>query len=464
MRRSSSRKRPSDTEQGRRPPSTFPSALNTPPPAPAARGGPRPRGSSAPPSIPGYEIGRELGRGGMGVVWEAMQLGLQRRVALKMIRDGVLAGAEHRNRFRREAKAAARLHHPNIVQIYEFGEKNGHPYFAMELVEGVRLDSKLAEGAQPADWSAGLVELLARAMHYAHRQRVVHRDLKPGNILLTADGTPKVTDFGLAKCLDDEVHLTAPDAFLGTASYTAPEQAQGHTREVGPAADVYALGAILYALLTARPPFQGTSLVEILDQVRFHEPEPPTRLRPEIPADLEAVCLMCLAKDPARRYASAEALAEDLRRFQARERVLAAGDAPAGWRILLAEDDVTARKSLQLLLRLDPRFQVDAVGDGTAALEALTTGTYHLLVTDLEMPGLDGLRLLEAVQRKRLPVAVIVLTGHGDIDKALRAGRKGAREFITKPIDPEQLRQVIDKVLREQLSATTSGPPASRPE
>jgi eukaryotic-like serine/threonine-protein kinase len=300
------------------------------------------------PTVPGYDILEELGRGGMGVVYKARQLILNRLVALKLIRDGALAAPEDLARFRIEAEAAARMRHPNIVQIFDVGEHEGRPYFAMELVDGGSLDRHLAGQALPAPAAAELVRTLALAVQHAHEQKVVHRDLKPANILLQMGNvewgmgnerptdTPspiphsriphcvKITDFGLAKRLDtDSTALTMDGAVLGTVSYMAPEQAEGRVRDIGPAVDVYALGAILYELLTGRPPFEAASWHNAVHQVVHDEPAPPTRLRADVPSDLETVCLKCLEKESARRYASAAALADDLGRFLAAEPVAA---------------------------------------------------------------------------------------------------------------------------------------------
>jgi tetratricopeptide (TPR) repeat protein len=307
------------------------------------------------PEVPGHEILGELGRGGMGVVYKARQIRLKRLVALKMLRDGVLVDLPDLERFRAEAEAVARLQHPNIVQIYEVGEVDGRPFFSLELVEEGNLARKVDGTPQPAQSSAQLVATLARAMHYAHQRGIVHRDLKPGNILLARGGRdsasggreppgegatpggsrppltdliPKLTDFGLAKRLEsDEKALTQTGLIMGTPSYMAPEQAQGRVKEVGPATDVYALGAILYELLTGRPPFKAESPWDTIVQVITQEPLPPRRLQPRVPADLETICLKCLHKEPRRRYASAEALADDLGRFLAGEPIQAR---PAG--------------------------------------------------------------------------------------------------------------------------------------
>jgi serine/threonine-protein kinase len=236
-----------------------------------------------------------------------------------MVLAGEYTGAEQRARFRTEAEAFARLQHPHIVQIYEVGEQDGRPYFSLEFIEGGSLDQKLQGVPQPAHEAARLLETLARTIHAAHQRGIVHRDLKPANVLLAADGTPKITDFGLAKQLDSEARRTHSGAILGTPSYMAPEQAEGRSREISPATDVYALGAILYELLTGRPPFRGPTLLDTLEQVRSLEPVPPSHLQPKVPRDLETICLQALNKDPARRYGSAAALADDLHRFLAGE-------------------------------------------------------------------------------------------------------------------------------------------------
>jgi WD40 repeat protein/serine/threonine protein kinase len=365
------------------PPTTPIATLNLPDPPAAADAGTLPsRGSAsagAPtgpaPAVAGhktvgqYEIERELGRGGMGVVYQALDRRLKRRVALKMVLAGSHAGGEAMTRFRQEAEAIARLQHPNIVQIYEIGEHDGLPFFSLEFVDGGSLDRRLAGTPQQPHEAARLVAVLARAMDVAHQQGIVHRDLKPANVLLTggAEGAasghhptvpapssaarstvaatagaalrgntasappsrtppasssrplstlvPKIADFGLAKQLDDAEGRTASGAIMGTPSYMAPEQAVGDIKAIGPRTDVYALGAILYECLTGRPPFKGATAMDTLVMVRGDESVPPSRLHRGVPRDLETICLTCLQKAPARRYPSAAALAEDLERF-----------------------------------------------------------------------------------------------------------------------------------------------------
>ena len=284
------------------------------------------------PSIPGYEIAGELGRGGMGVVYQARHVKLDRMVALKMLREGSDAHADTLARFRTEAEAIARLQHPNIVQVFEVGEHQGTPFLAMEFCPGGGLDRKLGGIPLASTDAAALVETLALAVEAAHRARIIHRDLKPANILLSADGIPKISDFGLARKVDEEGH-TQTGAVLGTPSYMAPEQARGDG-EVGPAVDTYALGAILYELLTGRPPFRGSTTFHTIQQLLNEEPTLPRQFNRTVPRDLESICLKCLEKKPAQRYVSPAVLAEDLRRFQAGEPIRArpVGSIERSWR------------------------------------------------------------------------------------------------------------------------------------
>lgn len=291
---------------------------------------PPPSGQPVLPSIPGYRLICEVGRGGSGVVYKAEHLALQRTVALKTLPPEAPFDASRTVRFRAEAEAVARLQHPNIVQIYEIGDANGRPFLALEYVEGGSLAQRLAGTPWDPRKAACLLELVARAIHYAHLQGVVHRDLKPGNILLQASEgqlgspiTPKVTDFGAAKLLKEDTGQTYTQVIVGTPHYMSPEQAEGKSRGVGPAADVYALGVILYEMLTGRVPFQASSVLELFDQLRTQDPHPPSHFQPGVPRDLETICEKCLEKEAHRRYASALELADDLRRFQAGEPVRA---------------------------------------------------------------------------------------------------------------------------------------------
>jgi WD40 repeat protein/serine/threonine protein kinase len=273
--------------------------------------------------IGAYQIIDEIGRGGMGVVYKARQTTLCRIVALKMILSGEHAGARERTRLRIEAEAAAQLFHPNVVQIFEIGEHDGLPFLALEYVGGGSLARVLGGRPQAFRWSSHLIETLARAIHIAHQKGIVHRDLNPSNILLTPDGVPKISDFGLAKFIRAQSGVSQNGLMLGTPPYMAPEQVSGQGQQVGPATDIYALGTILYLLLTGVAPFRGLTAMETLCQVMEAEVVPPSRLRLEMPRDLETICLKCLEREPAQRYSSAQELAEDLERFQAHRPILA---------------------------------------------------------------------------------------------------------------------------------------------
>jgi hypothetical protein len=265
--------------------------------------------------VPGYEIVRELGRGGMGVVYLARHAVLDRNCALKMILAGTHAGPDASARFLVEARAAARLIHPNSVQVYSVGEADGIPYLELEYAAGGSLQLRLDGTPWTPRSAVELVLALGGAMSEAHRHGLVHRDLKPSNILIASDGTPKVSDFGLARAMDSGGSLTSSGAILGSPCYMAPEQAEGRSHEAGPPADVYALGAVLYELLTGRPPLRDASKIETLRLVQAAEPVAPSRLVPSLPGDLETICLKCLRKEPAKRYATATELVEDLSRF-----------------------------------------------------------------------------------------------------------------------------------------------------
>jgi WD40 repeat protein/serine/threonine protein kinase len=281
-----------------------------------------------------YELLREIARGGMGVVYEARQVRLNRVVALKMILAGQFASPADVQRFQSEAEAAAQLDHPGIVPIFEVGQHEGHHYFSMGLVEGESLARRIADGPLPPRTAAEVVIRVAEAVDYAHGKGVIHRDLKPANILLDKAGQPRVTDFGLAKRVQADSQLTAAGQILGTPSYMPPEQAAGRIDQVTEAADVYSLGAILYAALTGRPPFQADNPLDTVIQVIEREPAAPRSLNPGIPPDLETICLKCLEKDRRRRYASARELSQELQRYLEGRPILArpAGRLERGWR------------------------------------------------------------------------------------------------------------------------------------
>ncbi len=301
-----------------------------------------------------YEIQGELGGGSMGIVYQARQISLNRYVALKMLKLGALAGDEALRRFENEAKVVARLDHPHIVPIYEVGNQDGNRYFSMKLVPGSSLDRRLSAYANDPAAAAKLMVTIAEAVHHAHQRGILHRDLKPSNILLDERGRPHVSDFGLAKRLESDDGLTVSGAVLGTPAYMAPEQAAGTMRLATTLSDVYGLGAVLYALLTGKAPFEGRTPLETLDRVRQRSAIPPSRLNPKIPRDLDVICLKCLEKNPPRRYPSALALAAELARFLDGEPIRArrSGVFERGWRWFRRSPAIASLKSAVVLLLL----------------------------------------------------------------------------------------------------------------
>ncbi len=351
------------------------------------------------PRIPGYECLAEVGRGGMGVVYRARQLQLDRICALKTVSAVGSIGDEAALRFLAEAKAIATVRHPNVVQVHHAAQHEGRLFFEMEYVEGGSLAHRLKGVAWPPSRAARLIDAVARAVDEVHHHRIVHRDLKPANILLMADGTPKVADFGLAKSLDRDASLTLEGVILGTPSYMAPEQAEGLADLIGPATDIYAVGAILYELLAGRPPFTGASKLEVIQKIKAGDPPPPSDIVPGIPADLDAVCLKCLAKSPADRYATAGDLADDLRRFITGDSTLArpaAEPAPAPRRSLLVPGLAVAAVVVALVVAGVVLSRRDTVGipPGPAADPAPKQPGIPYVVKPGEYPFSIATRLL----------------------------------------------------------------------
>jgi tetratricopeptide (TPR) repeat protein len=390
-------------------------------------------------TIPGYEILGELGRGGMGVVYKARQLGLGRIVALKTILAGPHASGAGLARFRAEAEAVGRLQHPNVVQIHEVGTHEGRPFFSLEYCPGGSLAEKLDGTPWAPARAAHLVETLAWAVEAAHCAAVVHRDLKPANVLLAEDSTPKITDFGLAKKVGEEGQ-TASGAILGTPSYMAPEQAGSKGKEIGPPADIYALGAILYELLTGRPPFRAATPIDTVLQVVNAEPIAPSRLQLGVPRDLETVCLKCLEKEPHKRYPSAHELAEDLARFQHNEPIRAR---PVG--------------TVERLLKWTRRRPAVAALVGVSALALLCVALGGLFYAQYQHDRAQ-LALRELNDRRRQDDArssIHSLVDQARADMANQAwdqakqNLSGARGLVAADPALEELREEVDRLLKE---------------
>ncbi|VTR97465.1 serine/threonine protein kinase [Tuwongella immobilis] len=344
------------------------------------------------PKIPGYEIQGELGRGGMGIVYKAVQPSLRRTVALKVLLSGTLASPQDRKRFQLEAESAGSLIHPNIVNVFDFGEIDGKPFFSMQYVEGHSLADRVRRGALQPMEAARLVATIARALEFAHERGVLHRDLKPHNILLNEEEHPYLTDFGLARRVD-EPGKTQTGTILGTPAYMPPEQAQADTN-LTPATDIYSLGAVLYECITGKPPFEGDHAIEIIAQVIDNPPVAPREINPEIPRDLETICLKCLEKDPLQRYASADELANDLQRF-------------------LNGESIQAR-SLNLMERMVRAIEHDRLDEEFAKYGSLfcwyslVMAIPEVMITFIILNDLDG-TLLALVQFSRAALFVILL-------------------------------------------------------
>lgn len=429
---------------------------------------------NVPTAVAGYEILGVLGRGGMGVVYKARQPGLKRVVALKMILSGGHAGEDDLGRFRSEAQAVARLQHPNIVQIYEVGDDEGRPYFSLEYVDGGCLTRQLDGHPQHPRQAAEMTLVLTRAIAHAHAHGIVHRDLKPANVLLTKDGTPKITDFGLAKRLEDDAGQTRSGSILGTPDYMSPEQASGRVRDIGPRSDVYALGAMLYEFITGRVPLRGASVLDTLQQVVSKEPVAPTQLQPKLPRDLETICLKCLQKDPAKRYATAEELGEDLRRFLANEPILARpiGAVERVWRACRRNPRVAALSVAMMAmmvawagtasaLAFRLKIEKDATSDALIEAEKQTVRANHnadLSRKNEEKASREALiaRQSEAqavesasVAKKQHEESVRLLLGLGD---ALQQKLQSRRELLQAPELRALQSDVLDLVRQSMTS------------
>jgi WD40 repeat protein len=399
-----------------------------------------PEGPADLPNVPGYEVLGLLGEGGMAVVYRARHVGLDRPVALKLLRGG---GGVRLARFRSEALADARLQHPHVVQIFEIGEHQGQPYLALELLEGGSLEAKIAGKPHAPRAAAELIAVVARAIQYGHTRGIVHRDLKPANLLLTADGTPKIADFGLAKFVQATDGHTQEGDVLGTPRYMAPEQTTGEPERVGPAADIYSLGVILYEMMTGRAPVQAPTPVETLHLVRSQEPVPPSRLQPRLPRDLETICLKCLQKDPRRRYATAEQLADDLERFLAGKPIRAR---PVG----------IPEKAL-LWVRRNPRVAILLALLGLAVCGGLAGVTWKWLEADEQRDRADASarqaleetrKALIQAYRARIAAAVEALSAHDVADAARQLDEA-----------PEELRGWEWQHLRNRLDDSSSVTP-----
>jgi serine/threonine-protein kinase len=385
------------------------------------------------PVVPGFEILGFLGRGGMGVVYKARQINLNRIVALKMIGRGRLADKDEVRRFLAEAEAAASLKHPNIVAIHEVGEHEGQPYFTMDCVNAGNLADRMRDQPLPPECAARYLQQVAEAIHFAHEHGILHRDLKPSNVLIDEADQPHVTDFGLARRLDEASGLTISGMPVGTPNYMPPEQATGRRDDVGRASDVYSLGAMLYALVTGRPPFQGPSRHDTIEQVKSREPISPRQLQPKLPRDLETIVLKCLVKEPARRYATAAELAAELRRWRAGEPILArpVGRVERTWRWCRRNPRVAVLGTVVLLLLLTV-----AAGSTMAAL-----------VIDRERRLAIGAEQVADTQRQKAEAALVSET------RAKESARQAVDRYVEAVQEADLLRDERFQPLRRKLLA-----------
>jgi serine/threonine protein kinase/lipopolysaccharide biosynthesis regulator YciM len=407
-----------------------------------------------------YELIDEIARGGMGVVYKAKQINLNRIVALKMILSGQLASEQDVQRFRTEAEAAANLDHPRIVPIYEVGQQDGQHYFSMGFVDGESLAQKIVDGPMAHREAAEMLVKICEGIAYAHERGVIHRDLKPANILLDQSEQPKITDFGLAKKLGSDSNLTGTGQILGTPSYMAPEQASGKVDEVGPLADIYALGAILYCLLTGRPPFQAANPMDTLLQVLDKEPIPPRQLNATIPEDLETICLKCLSKEPHRRYSNANELSQELGRFLRGEPIQArpVGRVEQAWRWCKRNPAIAgwiATASVLMILgtTVSTYFAFDANQKRQEAEKATAAESAALMQTNKRLSQIErGVQLFAEL------LAEIDPKSNGNDSQSLyqrlreraeKAADELHSEAVADPIAEAQLQNILGNTLRE---------------
>ena len=426
-----------------------------------------------------YELLEEIGRGGMGVVYKARQLSLGRRpVALKMILSGRLATEHEIRSFYAEAKAAAGLSHPNIVQIHEIKEHQGHHYFTMQLVEGRDLEGQIEQFIGNFRASVQLIRTVARAVHYAHVHGIVHRDLKPANILIDAEGTPLLTDFGLAKSTQLDKSKTLSGVMLGTVHYMAPEQVRGGSRHAGEPADVFSLGVILYRLITGRLPFRGSTPYEILQQIVETEPEKPSAINPRVDAALEEICFKCIAKDPKQRCASARVLADDLEAWLQREQEgggykrcgppetlqpLSQQEANRNHfqsltepvRVVLADDHLLLRVGIRAELDKLPAVQVvGEASDGRGALDLVRQQHPDVVFMDISMKGLNGLEATARITKEFPQTRVIILSMHTNEEYYWQAIKSGAAGYLLKQAATAELATALRHVLSGEIYLT----------
>jgi serine/threonine protein kinase len=415
----------------------------------------------APGSVIGgcYRIVGLLGRGAMGIVLLAHDERLDRRVAIKCTHDHLLS-ASFRERFVSEARAMARVSHPNVVQVHAFGEHEGSPYFAMEYVQGPTLEQWMAANKGPTDIAVALriLDELCRGVAAIHAADTVHHDIKPSNVLLDAALRPRIADLGLAVFFRQD-HATERE-IVGTPAYMAPEIA--FSKDLDPKvrarADIYSLACVAYELFTGRPPFDGAGHLGMLLQHAMKPVDPPTRFRPDLPAEVDAAILRALAKDPRQRTPSVEELRRELTASSER------GREPV--RILVAEDDDDFREALKLFLALEfPNADIECVPDGAGALEAVDRRAPSVAIIDLRMPGIDGTELTGLLRARNSSAAmpIIILTASGGSEEWRRLSALGADRFLLKPVVMDDLATLVRRVLGERSHRARASAGAARP-